>query len=93
MEWVRHPVWVAPLVVPGLLGALALFTHSHGHHPANETIEFHHALLGSLGICAALSKAMASWTSGASTQSKKGWELAWAVCVILIGLQLLVYVE
>lgn len=93
MDWVRHPVWAAPLVVPGFLGALALFAHSHGNHPANETIELHHALLGSLGICAALSKAMASWISGASTQSRKGWELAWAVCVILIGLQLLVYFE
>jgi putative copper resistance protein D len=93
MGWVRHPAWAAPLVVPGFIGALALFAHSHGNHPANETIEFHHALLGILGIGAMVSKGMASWTSRASTQSKKGWELAWAVCVILIGLQLLVYFE
>jgi putative copper resistance protein D len=93
MDWVRHPAWAAPLVVPGFVGALALFGHSHGNHPGHETIELHHALLGSLGVCAALSKAMASWTPGASTHPARGWELAWAVCVILIGLQLLVYFE
>jgi putative copper resistance protein D len=91
--WVRHPAWAAPLVVFGFVGALALFAHSHGNHPANETIEFHHALLGSLGICAALSKAMASWTPGASTQPARGWEMVWAVLVILISFQLLVYFE
>jgi putative copper resistance protein D len=93
MDWVRHPAWAAPLVVFGFVGALALFAHSHGYHPANETIALHHALLGSLGICAALSKAMASWTPVASTQPARGWEVAWAVFVILAGFQLLVYFE
>jgi hypothetical protein len=93
LGWVRHPAWAAPLVVFGFVGALALFAHSHGYHPANETIALHHALLGSLGICAALSKAMASWTPVASTQPARGWEVAWAVFVILAGFQLLVYFE
>jgi putative copper resistance protein D len=93
MGWVRHPAWAAPLVVPGFVGALALFAHSHGNHPGNETIELHHALLGTLGIGAALSKGMASWTPGASAQPARGWEAAWAVFVILTGLQLLVYFE
>jgi putative copper resistance protein D len=93
MGWVRHPAWAAPLVVPGFVGALALFAHSHGNHPANETIELHHALLGILGMGAMLSKGMASWTPGISAQPARGWEVAWAVFVILTGLQLLVYFE
>jgi putative copper resistance protein D len=93
MGWARHPAWAAPLVVPGFVGALALFAHSHGNHPANETIELHHALLGILGIGAMLSKGMASWMPGASTHPVRGWELAWAVFVILMGLQLIVYFE
>lgn len=93
MDWVRHPAWAAPLVVPGFVGALALFAHSHGNHPANETVELHHALLGILGIGAMLSKGMASWMPGVSTHPARGWEVAWAVFVILMGLQLLVYFE
>jgi len=64
--WVCHPAWAAPLVAFGMIGALVLFVHSPGNHPANETIALHHAYLGGLGMCATLSKAMASWTPGAS---------------------------
>jgi putative copper resistance protein D len=81
------------LVFLGLVGALLLFVHSHGNHPANHTIELHHALLGSLGVGAALSNAMISWTSGVSTPAVKRWEAAWAGFVIVMGLQLLLYSE
>lgn len=89
----QHPAWAAPLVFLGLGGALLLFFHSHGNHPANYTIELHHALLGSLGVGAAISNAMISWTSGASPHLMKRWEIAWAGFVVSIGVQLLLYFE
>jgi hypothetical protein len=91
--WAQHPAWAAPLVFLGLVGALLLFVHSHGNHPANHTVELHHALLGSLGVGAAISNAMVSWTSGASNHSVKRWEVAWAGFVIVMGIQLLLYFE
>lgn len=89
----RNPVWAAPLVFFGLTGAALLFVHSHGNHPATPAIEFHHALLGSLGLGAAISNAMASWGGGAASHPAKQWELAWAGFVIIMGIQLLVYSE
>jgi putative copper resistance protein D len=91
--WVRHPAWAAPLVIGAMIGGLLLFWHSHGHHPANQTIELHHALLGCLGVGAAASSAMVSWRSGSSRGLVKRWDVAWAVFVILIGIQLLLYFE
>ncbi|MBI5672184.1 MAG: hypothetical protein HZC50_02725 [Nitrospirae bacterium] len=91
--WACHPIWAAPLVIGAMIGGLLLFWHSHGNHPANQTIELHHMLLGSLGVGAALSSAMVSWGSGASSLPVKKWDLAWAVFVILIGIQLLLYFE
>ncbi len=91
--WARHPAWAAPLVVGAMISGLLLFWHSHGNHPANQTIELHHALLGSLGVGAAVSSAMTSWGSGLLRRSVKKWDLAWSVFVILIGIQLLLYFE
>ncbi|MBS0153360.1 MAG: hypothetical protein JSS38_02085 [Nitrospira sp.] len=89
----RHPAWAVPLVFLGLAGAVLLFVHSHGNHPANHTIELHHALLGTVSIGAAISSAMVAWVSGTSAQTMKRWEAAWAGCVIVIGIQLLLYFE
>lgn len=91
--WGQHPAWAAPLVVGAMIGGLLLLWHSHGNHPANQTIELHHTLLGSLGVGAAVSSAMMSWGSGLLHRSVKPWETAWAGFVILIGVQLLLYFE
>jgi hypothetical protein len=94
LGWVRHPAWAAPLILFVLVGGLLLFLHSHGNHPGSARIEFHHALLGSVGIGAALSKGLASWLPGASPLIvKRRWEVAWAGSVILFGLLLLIYSE
>jgi hypothetical protein len=93
VDWAQHPAWAAPLVFLGLVGALLLFIHSHGNHPANHTVELHHALLGSIGVGAALSNAMVAWTSSASPHRVKRWEVAWAGFVIVIGVQLVLYFE
>lgn len=88
---VRHPAWAAPLVFLTLAGALWLFVHSHGDHPAIAKVQFQHSLLGIVGVGAALSKGLASWLPGASPRMVKRWEVAWAGSVILFGLLLLVY--
>ena len=93
MGRVRHPAWAAPLVIMTCVASLMLFVHSHGDHPAAEKIEFHHALLGTVGVCAALSKGLASWLPGPSPRAVKRWEAAWAGCIIFFGLLLLVYSE
>ncbi|MDH4083865.1 MAG: hypothetical protein OEV99_10750 [Nitrospira sp.] len=93
LGWVRHPAWAAPLILFVLVGSLLLFFHSHGNHPGSERIEFHHALLGSVGVGAALSKGLASWLPRASPHMVRRWEVAWAGSVILFGLLLLIYSE
>ena len=90
---VRHPAWAAPLVLLVLVSALSLFDHSHGNHPAAAKIQFHHSLLGIVGVGAAFSKGLASWLPGASPQMRKYWEVAWAGLIILFGLLLLAYSE
>ncbi len=90
---VRHPAWAAPLVLLVLVSALSLFDHSHGNHPAAAKIQFHHSLLGVVGVGAAFSKGLASWLPGASRQTRKRWEIAWGGSIILFGLLLLAYSE
>lgn len=90
---VRHPAWTAPLVFLTLAGSLLLFVHSHANHPGAARIDLHHAVLGSVGICAGLSKGLASWLPGASPLVRKRLEIAWGGCVVLFGLLLVVYSE
>jgi hypothetical protein len=91
--WVRHPAWAAPLILFAMIGGLLLMVHSHGDHPTSAKIQLHHTLLGVVGVCAAFSKAMASWMPRASGHFVKRWDVAWAGSVILFGLLLLVYSE
>jgi hypothetical protein len=93
MGRLHHPAWAAPLVISILIAGLLLFVHSHGDHPGTAKIEFHHAVLGTVSMAAALSKGMASWFPGASPRTVKRWEVAWAASVILFGLLLLAYSE
>jgi len=93
MGMVRHPAWAAPLVLLVLAGSLLLFVHSHGDHPEAAKIQFHHSLLGIVGVGAAFSKGFASWLPGASSQMRNRWDMAWAGSIILSGLLLLAYSE
>lgn len=93
MGMVRHPAWAAPLVLLVLAGSLLLFVHSHGDHPEAAKIQFHHALLGIVGVGAAFSKGFASWLPGASSQMRNRWDMVWAGSIILSGLLLLAYSE
>lgn len=93
IDRVRHPVWAAPLIFYGMIGGLLLFIHSHGSHPGNGRIEFHHAIMGSLGVGAALSRAVFIWKTGSSSRSGRVWDILWAAFIILMGMQLLLYSE
>lgn len=93
INWARHSVWAVPFLILGFGGALLLFFHSHGDHPANPMITLHHLLLGIFGFGAAISSAMAVWVSGTSEKTMKGWEVVWATCMVVMGLQLLAYFE
>lgn len=91
--WVMHPAWAAPLPLFAVIGGLMLFVHSHGIHPAAQKIAFHHAFMGSLAVSAGAAKSVAAWVTGSSSRSVRGWELVWAGCILLIGVQLLMYSE
>jgi putative copper resistance protein D len=90
---VTHPAWALPLPLFAVIGGLMLFAHSHGAHPAAHKIAIHHAIMGTMAVGAGGSKSIAAWLGASSERSVKGWELAWAGLIILIGLQLLVYSE
>jgi len=89
--WSTHPLWTAPLVIYGITGGILLFFHSHGAHPAGEQIEYHHALLGVLGVSAAASRFVAVWMTNLSSRSARRWELVWVGHIFLIGAQLFLF--
>jgi len=91
--WVTHPVWAVPLPFFALSGGLLLFVHSHGVHPATQTIELHHAIMGALAVSAGTTKSVSGWLTSSSDGSVKGWDLAWVGLIFLIGLQLILYFE
>lgn len=93
VEWFRRAgrlthAWAKfPLPALAILGGLSLFLHSHGVHPAAHTIGIHHAAMGAMAITAGSSKILANGDTGSR------WDKAWALIVLLIGLQLLLYSE
>ncbi len=91
--WVRHSAWAAPVILYGFIGGLLLFAHSHGGQPSNGTIDLQHTILGSLGVGAAVSRAMAIRVVNSSSRFGKVWEFLWAGLIIVMGMQLLFYYE
>jgi putative copper resistance protein D len=82
--------WGMPLPVFALVGGVMLFLHSHGTHPAAHKIAIHHAVMGTTALVAGLCKV----TAGVKRQEGRSpWGIAWAVLVLLIGIELLVYSE
>ncbi len=87
-----HSAWTVPLPFFAIAGGLMLFAHSHGPHPAAHKIAMHHALMGVLAITAGSTKLVSGWKMPRD-QTRSGWETAWALLILVIGLQLLVYSE
>ena len=90
---IRHPAWVAPLPLFAIIGGLMLFAHSHGDHPAAHRIAMDHAIMGTMAVTAGSSKLLSDWFRSPSHEGISKWELPWAVLLLLIGIQLLIYSE
>ena len=88
---IRHVVWVAPLPLFAIIGGLMLFGHSHGGHPLAHKIAMDHAMMGTMAVTAGSSKLLADWFRSSSNIGSSKWELPWAVLILLIGTQLLIY--
>ncbi|MDO8547054.1 MAG: hypothetical protein Q7R68_06805 [Nitrospirales bacterium] len=87
---VTHAAWGMLLPVYALIGGAMLFLHSHGMHPAAHKIAIHHAVMGTTALVAGLCKV----TAGVKRQEGRSpWGIAWAVLVLLIGIELLLYTE
>jgi hypothetical protein len=107
IEWLRrtaslhHLWWRIPLPVFAVISGLSLFVHTHGEHPAAHNIAFHHAIMGVMALTAGSSKLISarSQTDAAKDIDARGaaprsrWERIWAILVLLIGVQLLIYAE
>ena len=103
---IRHSIpWALPLPLFAIVGGLMLFGHSHGDHPAAHKIQLHHVVMGLLAITAGSSKFFSGWRKpvrsrrhGRHSESvppvpATWWEFIWAVLILMIGLQLLLYSE
>jgi hypothetical protein len=90
---IRHPAWVAPLPLFAIIGGLMLFGHSHGLHPSATKIAMDHATMGTMAVTAGSSKLLSDWFRSRSHEGVSKWELPWAILLLLIGIQLLVYSE
>lgn len=91
---IGHGAWVAPLPLFAIIGGLMLFSHFHDVHPSAAKIAIDHAIMGTMAVTAGSSKLLSDWfrsPSHAGFSSK--WELPWAVLILLIGIQLLIYSE
>jgi hypothetical protein len=90
---IRHAAWVAPLPLFAIIGGSMLFGHSHGVHPSALQIAMDHAIMGTMAVTAGSSKLLADWFRSPSHAGASKWELPWAVLILLIGIQLLIYSE
>jgi len=98
LRWVdhrlRHALWAVPFPVFAVVGGLMLFLHSHGDHPSADQIAMNHALMGTLAVAAGFCKlASVRTTAKGNGGDVQRWELAWAGCILLVGLLLLFYSE
>jgi hypothetical protein len=90
---IRHAAWVAPLPLFAIIGGLMLFGHSHGIHPSAVRIAMDHAMMGTMAVTAGSSKLLSDWFHSPSHAGFSKWELPWAILILFIGIQLLIYSE
>ena len=90
----RHVLWSLPFPAFAIIGGLMLFLHSHGDHPSAHQIAVNHAIMGTLAVAAGFCKLVSVRTvAKGNGNTVLRWELAWAGCILLVGLQLLFYSE
>lgn len=98
LKWVdhrlRHALWAVPFPVFAIVGGLMLFLHDHGIHPSAHKIALGHAIMGTMAVAAGFCKLVSARTMTVTPSARPSrWDLAWAGCIVLIGLQLLFYSE
>lgn len=98
LKWVdhrlRHALWAVPFPVFAIVGGLMLFLHDHGIHPSAHKIALGHAIMGTMAVAAGFCKLVSARTMTVTPSTRPSrWDLAWAGCIVLIGLQLLFYSE
>ena len=90
---ISHSVWVAPLPLYAVIGGLMLFGHSHGLHPAAAKIALGHTVMGTMSVTAGSCKLLSDWFRSSTHRSSSRWEMLWALLILLIGVQLMLYSE
>jgi len=105
VEWLRrignlgHWFWSALLPGFALIGGAMLFLHMHGPHPAGHQIQVHHNVMGTMALVGGLAWFAGEWLSqppgslGPSAQPKSLLKIIWALFVVIIGVQLVLYSE
>jgi putative copper resistance protein D len=107
VEWIRRTgkllQWAWSTLLPGfaLIGGGMLFLHMHGPHPSGHQIQIHHNVMGTLALLGGLAWFAGEWLhrpvqtapTPHTQESRSVLKILWAVVVIIIGVQLLVYSE
>lgn len=96
--WLLPRYWSLPLPAFAVIGGLLLFLHSHSDHPSAHEIARHHAIMGVTALMAGscLIASEYAWARPAALgggQRLTRWQLAGGILVIIIGVQLVFYVE
>src|SRR5215813_4821777 len=90
---IGHAVWVTPLPLFAVIGGLMLFGHSHDIHPSAARIALDHTIMGTMSVTAGSYKLLSDWFRALTHKGSSRWELLWALLILFIGMQLLLYSE
>lgn len=91
--------WALPLPIFAVIGGSLLFLHSHHDHPSAHNIALHHLTMGVTALVAGTCLLVSEYQLvivGATDRTGPPcarWKRVWGILVLVIGLQLLVYVE
>jgi hypothetical protein len=99
IEWLRrrgrlaHALWRWPLPLFAIAGGALLLPHMHHVLTDARVIELHHRIMGATAILAGSAKLLPDLLRSSSAQERARWELVWAALLLLIGIELLLYIE
>lgn len=98
-EKISHLFWRGILPGFAVVSGLMLFVHMHGTHPNIVHIQAHHHVIGSLATAGGLAWFAGEWRQWphrfrqAVPHPSSIMKILWALCVFIIGVQLLMYSE
>ena len=88
--------WPMALPTFAILGGFLLFLHRHGLHPAAHQIMVHHSIMGGLAIAAGACRFLCESVyvqKLPKLHNQSRLMICWAVLILVIGVQLLLYSE